>query len=138
MNAHQMFKLRRLSELLRTLPDEKLFMSYWSQGPACCDLNNCGTRACVAGWSTMFFEDLKLIEVGSDHTKLECRDHDDILHIEYDAIAQAWGISINEVMQLCSANILYDSPSDAADELDKLIEKYFIGEGDKGYVHGVN
>jgi len=138
MDAHQMFKLRRLSELLRNLPDKKFYMSYWSQGPKCCDLNDCGTRACVAGWSTVFFEDLKLIEREDNITYLEYRNPSGEVSKEYRAIIQAWGISDDEAIELCSASIQYDSPSAAADELDKLIEKYFVGEGDEEYVHGVN
>ena len=65
-------------------------------------------------------------------------DTDGRMHKEYDAVVHAWGISRSETEALCCTTVHYDSPKHAADELDKLIEKYFIEKGDMGYVNGVN
>ncbi len=134
MNTHQMFNLRRLSELLRNLPPEKFDMKHWSHGSRCGDVHECGTRACIGGWSTLVFEDLKLeVSPGHGHAGLVYTDLRGLHYDEYEAIVAAWGIGFNEAHALCGANILYNSPIDAADSLDELIEKYFIGKGDAGY-----
>ncbi len=130
-----MFNLRRLSELLRNLPPQKFDMKNWSHGIKCCDVHECGTKACIGGWSTLVFEDLKLTvtTIGHDHTSLTYTDPDGMHYDEYDAVATVWGISFQEAHDLCSPNIQYNAPTAAADQLDKLIEKYFIGTGDAGY-----
>lgn len=139
MNTHQMFNLRRLSELLRNLPPEKFDMKHWSYGSACGDIHECGTKACIAGWSTVVFDDLKLeVTPGCSHTALVHTDTRGLHYDEYEAIVASWGISYTEAQNLCSSNLLYNSPTDAADGLDELIEKYFIEKGDTGYVNGVN
>lgn len=144
MNTHQMFGLRRLVQHLRSLPDDKFNMPCWSQGKKPLDLNDCGTRACVGGWSTLFFDDLKLVRrsvaaFSTTTCDLEYqRECDDYPSEGYMAVAEAWGVSEDEATRLCSATKTYDSPRAAANEIDKLIEKYFIGKGDHSYVHGVN
>ena len=111
-------------------------MSHWSHGAQCGDVHECGTRACIAGWSTTVFEDLKLaVTPGCSHTGLVHTDTRGLHYDEYEAIVAVWGIGFNEAHALCSPSRRYNSPSDAADSLDELIEKYFIGVGDAGYHH---
>lgn len=136
-----MFNLRRLAQHLRILPDINLHMPCWSRGHKPLDLNDCGTRACVAGWSTLFFDGLNLVRRSAaifPNTTCDLEYQRQYHHTRegYDAVAEAWGVSEDEATELCSAGRRYDSPSAAANELDKLIERYFIGKGDRGYVHG--
>ncbi len=144
MNAYQMFGLRRLSQLLRELPPEKFNMKHWSSNmngdPT--NLHACGTAGCIAGWSTLFFDSLHISRTSdiATNTELICsvglvetmegeNDHDsDCEESGYKAAALAWGVSKTEAEAICSSTRVYDSPSDAADVIDALIEKYFIQE----------
>ncbi len=139
MNAYQMFGLRRLSQLLRELPPEKFDMTHWSKNrdgdPA--DLHACGTSGCIGGWSTLFFDGLRILRATniSSHTDLICNAGSGESGCGYGAVALAWGVHHTEAEVICSSTRVYESPSDAADAIDELIEKYFIGEGNNGYVY---
>ncbi len=136
MNAYQMFGLRRLSQLLRELPPEKFDMKYWSQNisgdPA--DLHACGTAGCIGGWSTLFFDCLSISRPSSisSHTDLHCNGGS-CWDTGYQAVATAWGVSKTEAEAICCSTRVYETPADAADVIDALIEKYFIGQGEAGY-----
>ncbi len=114
-------------------------MKNWTNGIECCDVHACGTKACIGGWSTLVFEDLNLTpsSPGHDHTSLTYTNPGGMHYDEYDAIPAVSGITFEEAHALFGPSNRY-TPTDAANELDKLIEKYFIGKGDTGYVYGVN
>lgn len=131
MDAYQMFGLRRLSAFLRELPPEKFDMRHWSANsdgdPT--DLHACGTAGCIGGWSTLFFDGLRISRPSTfaNWTDL-LYNVDDCRKSGYSAIALVWGVSTAEVEAICSSTRVYDSPSDAADVIDALVEKYFIQE----------
>lgn len=131
MNTHQMFGLRRLSAFLRELPPEKFNMRHWSANsrgdPA--DLHACGTAGCIGGWSTLFFDGLRISRphIEADCTDLYCN-VGDREEGGYAAVTLAWGVTEGEVQDICCSTREYDSPADAADVIDALVEKYFIQE----------
>lgn len=128
MNAYQMFGLRRLSQLLRSLPPEKFNMKRWFSGNNGnnIDLHACGTSGCIGGWSTLFFDDLNLVATSTTHADLLYQDPDHSCKRGFGAVAAAWGVTFNEAENLCHSTRIYDSPAHAADAVDELIEKYFI------------
>lgn len=130
MDAYQMFGLRRLSQCLREMSPEKFDMSHWSANqcgdPA--DLHACGTAGCIGGWSTLFFDCLHISRPSdiSSHTDLFCNVGG--RYSGYGAVALAWGVSKTEAEVICCSTRVYESPADAADVIDALVEKYFIQE----------
>ncbi len=131
MDAYQMFGLRRLSQFLREMPPEKFDMRHWSVNsdgdPA--DLHACGTAGCIGGWSTLFFDPLRISRASTilDCTDLTCS-VGDCEKGGYKAVALAWGVTANEAEVICCSTRVYDSPADAADTVDALVERYFIKE----------
>ena len=78
----------------------------------------------------MFFDGLRISRASnrSSHTELHCDDGGSCWDTGYQAVATAWGVSKIEAEAICCSTRIYETPADAADVIDALVEKYFIKE----------
>jgi len=120
MNKKQIDRLLRLADFLRRLPPENFDMDAWNEFGVVSREPTCGTTACIGGWSTLFFPELSLrIDETWDDIKIIClsRRH----HVTgADAIAEAWGMSVDDAERVC-LSYSHDDPKEAADFLESVV-----------------
>jgi len=81
MNKKQIDRLLRLVDFLKTLSPRNFYMGAYRHGVLHKE-PKCGTYACVAGWSTLFFPELKR-------------------ELNIEAISNAWGMKREDVRRVC-------------------------------------
>jgi len=123
MNKKQIDRLLRLVDFLRELPDENLDMSDWNKSGIVKKKPGCGTRACIGGWSTLFFPELSLCELEwIDGKGIRLNGNSAVTGI--DAIEKAWGVSYEDAERICMSEDI-DSrfePKEAANLLASIVQ----------------
>jgi len=130
MNKKQIDRLLRLVDFLRELPPENFDMSDWNSSGYVKKKPACGTRACIGGWSTLFFPELSLCELEWTDGKEICLNGCNAV-TSIDAIEKAWGVSYEDAERVClpeDSDSLFE-PKAGADLLANVVEKYAVESG---------
>jgi len=126
MNKKQIDRLLRLVDFLRELPSSNFDMNCWNRNGPVRKKPACGTTACTAGWSTLFFPELKLDRKsfrGNITLKNGSKDGTR-------AVAAAWGAEWRDTYDMCNdRRSKIKTPKQAANALAKFIRRHARDSG---------